>query len=162
MLAQICWCHMMSMAHNQSIMDWWYHWTSAGLSDTWNNALISHYVVSNYQQLDRLFKGFQVKANEMWNFCTNDPMITSSNGNIFMLLAICARDSPVPGKFPAQRSVTQSFGVFFDLRLNKRLNKQYWGWWFETLSRPLWRHRYAFVRVSRAEDISMSWRHNEL
>ena len=28
----------------------------------------------------------------------------------------------------------------FDLRLNKRLSKQSWGWWFETLSRPLWRH----------------------
>ena len=29
---------------------------------------------------------------------------------------------------------------FFDLRLNKRLSKQWWGWWFDTLSRPLWRH----------------------
>ena len=33
-----------------------------------------------------------------------------------------------------------SFGAFFDLRLNKRLNKQSWGWWFETLSHPLWHH----------------------
>ena len=56
------------------------------------------------------------------------------------LLAICAGNSPVPGEFPAQRPVTQSFDVFFDLRLNKRLSKQSWGWWFETLSRPLWRH----------------------
>ena len=48
---------------------------------------------------------------------------------------------PVPGEFPAQRPVTRSFDVFFDLRLNKRLSKQSWGWWFETLSRPLWRHR---------------------
>ena len=57
------------------------------------------------------------------------------------LLAICAGNSPVPGEFPAQRPVTQSFGVFFDLCLNKRLSKQSWGWWFETLSRPFWRHR---------------------
>ena len=28
---------------------------------------------------------------------------------------------------------------FFDLRLNKRLSKQLWGWWFDTPSRPLWR-----------------------
>ena len=35
---------------------------------------------------------------------------------------------------------TRSFDVCFDLRLNKRLSKQSWGWWFETLSRPLWRH----------------------
>ena len=40
-----------------------------------------------------------------------------------------------------QRPVTRRFDVFFDLRLNKRLSKQPWGWWFETLSRPLWRHR---------------------
>ena len=57
------------------------------------------------------------------------------------LLAICVGNSPVPGEFPAQRPVTRSFVVFFDLRLNKRLSKQSWGWWFETPSRPLWRHR---------------------
>ena len=56
------------------------------------------------------------------------------------LLAICAGNSPVPGEFPAQRPVTRSFDVFFDLRPNKRLNKQSWGWWFETLSCSLWRH----------------------
>ena len=40
------------------------------------------------------------------------------------LLAICAGNSPVPSDFPAHRPVTRSFGVFFDLRLNKRLSKQ--------------------------------------
>ena len=39
------------------------------------------------------------------------------------LLAICAGNSPVPGEFPAQRPVTRSLDVFFDLRLNKRLSK---------------------------------------
>ena len=56
------------------------------------------------------------------------------------LLAICAGNLPVNGEFPAQRPVTRSFDVVFDLRLNKRLSNQWWGWWFETLSRPLWRH----------------------
>ena len=59
------------------------------------------------------------------------------------LLAICEGNSPVPGEFPTQRPVTRSFDVFLDLRLNKRLRKQSWGWWLETLSRPLWRHRNA-------------------
>ena len=36
------------------------------------------------------------------------------------LLAICAGNSPVPGEYPAQRPVTWSFDVFFDLPLNKR------------------------------------------
>ena len=40
------------------------------------------------------------------------------------LLAICAGNSPVPGEFPAQRPVTQSFDVSFDLRPDKRLSKQ--------------------------------------
>ena len=56
------------------------------------------------------------------------------------LLALCAGNSPVTGEFPAQRPVTRSFHVFFDLRLNKRLSKHSWGWWFETPSRSLWLH----------------------
>ena len=63
------------------------------------------------------------------------------------LLAICAGNSPVPGEFPAQMPVTRSFDVFFDLRLNKRLSKQSWGWWFETLSRPLIRHRNVYMQI---------------
>ena len=38
------------------------------------------------------------------------------------LLAICAGNSPVT-EFPAQRPVTRSFCVFFDLCLSKRLSK---------------------------------------
>ena len=39
-----------------------------------------------------------------------------------------------------------SFDVFFDLRLNKGLSKQSWGWWFETQSRSLWRHCNVHMR----------------
>ena len=119
-------------------------------------------------------------------------MMTPSNGNIFRVTGhLC-----VPGEFPAQRPVTQyygiwcwsllapewtpiftsqsivfslysivgvvvtgppqstnwsgrvlqaissvmSFDVFSDLRPNKRLSKQWWGWWFGTPSSALWRH----------------------
>ena len=64
------------------------------------------------------------------------------------LLAICAGNSPVPGEFPTQRPVTRSFDDFFDLRLNKRLSKQWRGWWFETLSRPLWSYRNEMISHS--------------
>ena len=64
-------------------------------------------------------------------------MMTSSNESFSALLTICAGNSPVPGEFPAQRPVTRSFDVFFDLGLNKRLSKQSWGWWFGTLWHPL-------------------------
>ena len=56
------------------------------------------------------------------------------------LLTLCAGNSPVTGEFPAQRPVTRSFDVYFDLRLNNLLSKQPRRWWFETPSDPLWRH----------------------
>ena len=54
-----------------------------------------------------------------WNSPAHDQMETFS-----LLLALCAGNSPVTGKFPSQRPVTRSFDVFFDLRLNKRLSQQ--------------------------------------
>ena len=71
------------------------------------------------------------------------------------LLAICAGT----GEFPAQRPVTRSFDVYFDLRLNKRLSKQWWGWWFEALSCSLWRHCNEAVEILRKTNFTwpISW-----
>ena len=68
-----------------------------------------------------------------------DIMMTSSNGNIFRVTGSLCGEFTSPGEFPTQRPVTRRFDVFFDLRLNKRLSKQPWGWWFETPSLSLWR-----------------------
>ena len=67
-------------------------------------------------------------------------MMTSSNGNIFRVTGPLCGEFTGPGEFPTQRPVTRSFDVFFDLRPNKKLSKQPWGWWFETQSWLLWRH----------------------
>ena len=101
----------------------------------------------------------QTSDNVSWIYETNRPMRISVfcrgyNWQIpnswwrhqmeilFTLLALCAGNSPVTGKFPSQRPVTRGFDVFFDLRLNKRLSKQSRRWWFGTLSRSLqWRRR---------------------
>ena len=71
--------------------------------------------------------------HEWCNTCHN--MMTSTNWNIFRVTGhLC-------GEFTGdRRPVTRSFDAFFDLRLNKPLSKQSWGWWFETPSSPLWRH----------------------
>ena len=72
-------------------------------------------------------------------------MMTSSNGNIFRVTGLFC------GELPAQRPVTRSFDVYFDLRLNKRLSKQSRGWWFETLSGPLGRHynvKHIYTKTS--------------
>ena len=62
-----------------------------------------------------------------------------------------------PGEFPAQRPVTRSFDVFFDLRLDTRLSKQPWGWWFEILSWSLWRQCNDYSRVAHDEVTKASW-----
>ena len=67
-------------------------------------------------------------------------MMTSSNGNIFRVTGHLCGEFTGHRWIPTQRPVTRSFDVFFHLRLNKRLSKRPWGWWFETLSCPLWRH----------------------
>ena len=66
--------------------------------------------------------------------------MTSSNGNISALLALCEGLPPITGEFPSHRPVTRSFDVFFDLSLNKLLSKQSRRRWFETSSCSLWRH----------------------
>ena len=66
------------------------------------------------------------------------------------LLVIRAGNSPVTGEFPTQRPVTRSFEVFFDLRLNKRLSKQWWGWCIETPSRSLWITAMIGLNISAA------------
>ena len=75
-----------------------------------------------------------------WQFPTSNKYVHDDVikwKKVSVLLAICAGNSP--GTL-TQRPVTWSFDVFFDLRPNKRLSKQWWGWWLETPSSPLWRH----------------------
>ena len=98
----------------------------------------------------RLFRWFVSLINEQVNYVilihTFFTWWRHQMETFSALLAICAGNSPVAGDFPSQRPM--SFGVFFDLRLNKRLRKQSWGWWFETPSRPLWRHHNGIFSLS--------------
>ena len=68
-----------------------------------------------------------------------DSKIGQTWRNIFRVTCHLCGEFTGPGEFPTQRPVTQMFDVFFDLRLNKWLSKQPWGWWFETPSWSLWR-----------------------
>ena len=87
-------------------------------------------------------------------------MMTSSNGNILRATGPLCGEFTGPSEFPTQRPVTRSFVVFFDLRRNKRLSKQPWGWRFETPSRSLWRHRNeeaGYVVVRMTQTVPKSW-----
>ena len=68
-------------------------------------------------------------------------MMTSSNENIFRVTGYLC------GEFTGHRWFPCTFGVFFDMCLNKWLSKRGWGWWFETPSRPLLRHFNDMIRI---------------
>ena len=64
-----------------------------------------------------------LKTNEI-----SSAMMTSSNGYIIRVTGPLCGEFTGPGEFPIQRPVARRFDVFFDLRVNKRLSKQPWGW----------------------------------
>ena len=74
-------------------------------------------------------------------------MMTSSNGKIFRVTALCAGNSPVIGGFHSQRPVTRSFDVFCNLCLNKPVSTQSWGCMviWDAID-PLWRHCNGYWR----------------
>ena len=76
------------------------------------------------------------------------------------LLALCAGNSLV---ILTKASDAELWCFFFDLRLNKRLSKQWWGWWFEMPSRPLWRHCSTYrsdgLLCTGWDDLWTDWGH---
>ena len=79
------------------------------------------------------------------SFCMIASMMMSSNGNIFRVTDhLC-------GEFTGHRWIPHTKASDTELwcflwsasELSKRSSKRSWGWWFETLSRPLWCHYNA-------------------
>ena len=81
-----------------------------------------------------------IGLNLLMDLCLPQNLMTSSNGNIFHITG------PLCGEFtgdrwiPHTKPVMRSFDVSFDLHLNERLSKQWWGWSFEMPSHTLWCH----------------------
>ena len=93
----------------------------------------------------------------MWSWSTAIILWRHQMDTFSALLAICVGNSPVPGEFPAQKTVTPTFDVFVDLRPNKQLSKQPWGWWFQMPLRPLWRHRNEYCTVLLVHNPRFKW-----
>ena len=73
--------------------------------------------------------------------------------NHFRAQALCEGNPTGESWIPIQRPVTRSFGVFFDVRLNKRLSKRSRCRWFETLWRSLWRDVNVMLIESYAKQM---------
>ena len=63
------------------------------------------------------------------------------------LLAFRAGNSPVTGEFPACKPVTQSFDIFFDLRMNQQLSND---------ADDLRRHRAHYDVIVMGNNISIT------
>ena len=67
-------------------------------------------------------------------------MMASSNGNIFRVTGHLCGEFTGDRWIPLTKASDAELWCFLDLRLNKRLSKQWWGWWFETPLRSSWCH----------------------
>ena len=76
-------------------------------------------------------------------------MMTSSNGNIFRVTGLFCGQFTGPGEFPAQRPVTRSFDVFFDLRLNNApvILSRFGRYVVLTLLTPTFRRNWCWFRL---------------
>ena len=111
----------------------------------WNGASVvvikvqfqSRYIAENAAWIVptiKIIKHSWASMSQQWN------MMMSSNGNIFHVTGPSWGETIGTGGYPSQKPLTWSFDVFFVLHLNKRLSKQWWGWWFVMPSCPLWHH----------------------
>ena len=100
----------------------------------YNSFFIMHHLIRTSHVKSQHILGLWWKISPWWRHQME---------TFFALLALCAGNWPVTDEFPSHRPVMRSFDAFFDLRLNKRLSKQSWGWWFETPSCPLLHHSNA-------------------
>ena len=83
-----------------------------------------------------------------------DGMMTSSNRNIFRVTGHLCGECTGDRWIPRTKAIDAEL-----LRLNKRLSKQSWGWWFETLSCPLWRHCNVVMEHKFLIYLKGSWCH---
>ena len=114
------------------------------MTDTFNGGV--HFVLGVFEWwLSK--QSIRTKMNQEW--WRNQIKMFSA------LLALCTRNSSATGDFPSRRPVTRNFDVSFDLRLNKRLSKQSWGWEFETPSRSLWNQCNEELEI--CSDIKHKW-----
>ena len=96
----------------------------------------------SFQTLSRLCLKTWVVDGCMHKRWADRHMMTSSNGKIFRVTGHLCGEFTGPLWITHTKASDVELWCLFDLRLNKNksLSKQSWGWWFETLSCPLWRH----------------------
>ena len=111
------------------IRPWLSLWSSVTL---WRRGILHPFTIWNNKQstVKRLAN------HNFWHPLSHDDVIKWKHFPRYWPFVRGIPRSPVNSR---TKPVTRSFNVYFDLRPNKRLSKQPWGWWFETPSWSLWR-----------------------
>ena len=128
---------------HRRVIDLYAHLSSLAWQATIESALYQSPLINTWIMSSLILQSWASFTDTRFTVCWS--MMTSSNGNIFRVTGPLCGEFTGPGEFPTQRTVTRSFDVFFDLRLNKWLSKQPWGWWLETPSWSLWRQCNAWL-----------------
>ena len=143
------WWVLGSMSHSNQSGD--NTMVAGGLVPTWHQGIYNHLLGSSQMYISvipKLFNVYMLRSLRHTLSWWRHQMETFS-----ALLAIFAGNSPVPGEFPTQKPMTRSFDVFPWSAPDKRLSKQWWGWWFETPSCPLWRQCNVFQPTGMSQCI---------
>ena len=121
-----------------------FHWYGLTLFPAWISNYIHHNV---WVEITYPFPNFNGYTVEVWEWISNFIPLLYWACNYLSTQAISEWLHPWFTalihrwvKTEPQRPVTWSFDVFFDLRLNKELSKQWNRWWCETPSHSLWHH----------------------
>ena len=110
----------------------------------WNSRVSGMGGLNNIEQKGYRSQSFMTMAVTVcwpkWSARIYRIMMTSSNGNIFHVTGHLWGEFTGHWWIPLTKVSDAGFDVFFHLRLNKHLSKQWRDWWFERPLYPLWRH----------------------
>ena len=135
--------------HTQSILETssWYKWLMPGTIHHTRTARSMHDDVIKWKHFPRY-----------WPFVRGIHRLVKDATCLIWLTA--NSEEQVPMRKCGKKASNAELWFFFELPLTGRLSKQWWGWWFETPSCPLWRHRNGLkhtCRPSRVESIHLTW-----
>ena len=117
------------------------------------NTLHGLYVLNYFEANIKIYLDDNLETQSNYNVF----MMTASNGNNFRVTGPLCREFTGHRWIPLTKASDVELWCFFDVRLNKRLNKQSWGWWFEMPPRSLWRHHnVAYFSPAGQGDMAVS------
>ena len=107
---------------------------------------VNEFYLNGSRMINHFSQWGRINPEKHWQVHDSNPLMSHHDDVIkwkhfFRVTGLLCREFTGHRWIPphAQRPVTRGLDAFFDIRINKRLSKQSWGWWSEKPSRSLWR-----------------------